>query len=316
MEQLQITQQESQIVAQKSISELMQNFISFIDAKPTTLQAYNKNLTMFYKWLNENNISEPTRKDILNFKEYLQETGHKATTIQAYINTIKQFFKWLSYEGIYKNIAENIKGAKLTKGFKKDYLRIDQIKKVLSQYQERTTQKAKRDYAIIILCLCCGLRTIELERANIKDLANSGNSQILFIQGKGKDEKSDFVKLPYEVMEALADYIQTRPDKNNTEAPLFVSCSNNSVGHRADKGSISRVIKTAFRNVGLDSDRLTAHSLRHTTATLNLLNGGTLEETQQLLRHASINTTMIYNHALEREKNESEKRIANAIFNN
>ena len=65
---------------------------------------------------------------------------------------------------------------------------------------------------------------------------------------------------------------------------------------------------------GLESDRLTAHSLRHTAATLNLLNGGTVEETQQLLDHKNINTTLIYSHALERAKNNSEQRIAKAIF--
>nr|WP_261008286.1 hypothetical protein [Staphylococcus haemolyticus] len=44
------------------------------------------------------------------------------------------------------------------------------------------------------------------------------------------------------------------------------------------------------------------------------MNGGSLEETQQLLRHSNINTTMIYLHHLERSKNQSEKRIADALF--
>ena len=78
--------------------------------------------------------------------------------------------------------------------------------------------------------------------------------------------------------------------------------------------SISRVAKESLIDIGLDSDRLTAHSFRHTAATLNLLNGGTVEETQQLLGHKNINTTLIYSHALERAKNNSEKRIAKAIF--
>ena len=78
--------------------------------------------------------------------------------------------------------------------------------------------------------------------------------------------------------------------------------------------SVSRVAKDHLIEVGLESDRLTAHSLRHTAATLNLLNGATVEETQQLLGHANINTTLIYSHALERAKNNSEHRIAKAIF--
>ena len=77
--------------------------------------------------------------------------------------------------------------------------------------------------------------------------------------------------------------------------------------------SISRIIKNRLKSAGYDSDRLTARSLRHTMATPNLLNGGGLEETQ-LLRHTSINTTMIYAHALERAGNNSEELIAAAIF--
>ena len=78
--------------------------------------------------------------------------------------------------------------------------------------------------------------------------------------------------------------------------------------------SISRAAKEYMVEIGLDDERHTAHSLRHTAATLNLLNGATLEETQQLLGHASITTTQIYAHALERANNNSEYRIAAAVF--
>ena len=78
--------------------------------------------------------------------------------------------------------------------------------------------------------------------------------------------------------------------------------------------SISRIIKDIFKVNNLDSDRLTAHSLRHTCATLNILNGGTIEETQQLLRHSNINTTMIYNQSLKRDNNNSEQRVSSVIF--
>lgn len=73
-------------------------------------------------------------------------------------------------------------------------------------------------------------------------------------------------------------------------------------------------MKTRLKQSGFNSERLTAHSLRHTAGTLNLLNGGTLEETQQLLRHNNINTTMIYLHHLEQANNQSEERITNSIF--
>ncbi|MBQ7606780.1 MAG: tyrosine-type recombinase/integrase [Desulfovibrionaceae bacterium] len=73
-------------------------------------------------------------------------------------------------------------------------------------------------------------------------------------------------------------------------------------------------MKESLIRVGLDSERLTGHSLRHTAATLNLLNGGTVEETQQLLGHRNVKTTLIYLCGLERMKNCSEERIAEVIL--
>ena len=78
--------------------------------------------------------------------------------------------------------------------------------------------------------------------------------------------------------------------------------------------SISRIAKDNMIEAGFNSSKLTAHSLRHTAAILNLLNGGSLEETQTLLRHSSPTTTSIYTHRIERLNNNSEERIASAIF--
>ena len=95
--------------------------------------------------------------------------------------------------------------------------------------------------------------------------------------------------------------------------PLFTSASNRNRHGRMTTRSISRIAKQALVNSGLNSDRLTAHSLRHTTATLNLLAGASPEETQQLLRHSSLNTTMIYSHHIDRLQNKSAARVGAAI---
>ena len=158
-----------------------------------------------------------------------------------------------------------------------------------------------------------GLRTIEVSRANIEDVRILGDSTVLYIQGKGRDEKTDYVKLPFEVEEAIRDYLNCL-GKVDVKSPLFSSTSNNNKRQRLSTRTISGIVKECLINAGFNSDRLTAHSLRHTTATTNLLNGGTLEETQQLLRHSNINTTMVYLHHMQRENNKSEERIAKAIF--
>ena len=64
-----------------------------------------------------------------------------------------------------------------------------------------------------------------------------------------------------------------------------------------------------MRKIGLNSDRLTAHSLRHTAITLALKGGATIQEAQALGRHANINTTLIYAHNIDRLTQAPERKI-------
>jgi site-specific recombinase XerD len=78
--------------------------------------------------------------------------------------------------------------------------------------------------------------------------------------------------------------------------------------------SLSRIVKNSFINTGLNSNKLTAHSLRHTAITLSLLGGASLQEAQAFAGHTNITTTQIYAHNIERANNKCEATIANAIF--
>ena len=292
-------------------TSLYDDFFNFIDVKEKSLATYKRALRQFFKYLSKHKIAQPNRQTIISFREELREE-HKPATIQAYITAVRLFFRWTALIGKYDNIADHIKGAKISREHKKDCLTVKQIKKVFNSI-DRTTIKGKRNYAILTLMITGGLRTIEVSRANIEDVRTLGDSTVLYIQGKGREEKTDYVKLPFEVEEAIRDYLNSL-GKTDLKAPLFCSTSNNNKRQRLSTRSISAIVKECLINAGFNSDRLTAHSLRHTTATTNLLNGGSLEETQQLLRHSNINTTMVYLHHIQREKNNSEERIAKAIF--
>lgn len=292
-------------------TDLFNNWIAYIDATPKTVQTYTRAVKQFVYYLQAEGISNPTRETIIAYKDSLA-ADHKATTINAYLMALKQFFKWTAQEGIYPNIAEHIKGAKLDKGFKKDYLTTKQTGKLLSTV-DTTTLKGKRDYAILALMLCTGLRTIEVARANLEDLRTVADFTALYIQGKGHTERTDYVKVPAQVEDAIRAYLNAR-GKADDKAPLFTSIAHRNTGERMTTRSISRLVKDNLIEADLNSSRLTAHSLRHTAATIALLNGATPQETQQLLRHANINTTLIYSHALERAQNNSEDKIAGAIF--
>lgn len=121
--------------------------------------------------------------------------------------------------------------------------------------------------------ISCGLRDIEVSRANIEDMRPVGDRMGLFIQGKGHSEKDDFVVLPSRIEYIIREYLSNREDEYDSDSPLFISTSNRSLNKRLSTRSISKVVKTSLRNIGLNSNRLTAHSLRHTAAKLNLLNG-------------------------------------------
>ena len=290
---------------------LYDSWISYVDASPKTIDTYQKSIKQFAVYASDNGIQQPTRDDIIAYREYLK-LNHKPTTVQAYLTAVKLFFKWTAQEGIYPNVAEHIKGAKIDTEHKKDYLTTAQSLKLLESV-DRSTLKGLRDYALLALLITTGLRTVSVINADIGDIRTAGDDTVLYYKGKGHEEKAVYSKLAEPVEEAVREYLKARGEKDRTK-PLFASIAHRNSGGRLTTRSISRIAKEHFIDIGLDSDRITAHSLRHTAATLNLLNGGTIEETRQMLDHSSINTTMIYSHALERAKNNSEKRVAAAIF--
>lgn len=287
-------------------------FIDYLDASPKTVETYKKALRQFFNYLALHGIRQPQREDVLAFRDDLKTSGLKPTTIQNYITATRIFFKWTEQERLYPNIAEHVKGAKLDKNHKKDYLTSRQTKEVLASI-ETDTEEGLRNYAILSLMVTGGLRTIEVSRANVGDLRTVGENTVLFIQGKGREEKTEYIKISAPVEKAIRTYLKER-EFTTEEQPLFTSTSNNSKGKRITTRTVSAVVKNAFKNAGYDSNRLTAHSLRHTAITLALLAGRDITEVQQFARHANLNTTMIYNHALDKAKNGCSDAITSAIF--
>jgi len=283
------------IVNDLPLEDYLYYFFKEQDLKDKTISTYNKVYKQFFKYLSINNITNPTRIDIINYKESLKTKS--PYTISTYITAVRKFFEWTEASGYYTNIAKGIKGAKLPKGFAKDTLTMTQIKDLLSSIN-LDSEIGKRDYALLNLLIMTGLRTIEVERANIEDIRQVGNKSVLYIQGKGRDGKDDFVILTNMTLKPINDYLKSRIDYTS-QSPLFIGASNNGKSRMCVE-SISRIIKTRLRSVGIDSNRLTAHSLRHTAITLSLLAGSSLQEACSLARHTNIATTQIYAHNIER----------------
>lgn len=290
--------------------ELITAFLDYADVKPNSETAYLKALKPLFRYLIAHGITEPTREDIKAYRQELLETK-KETTVNLYMTTARLFFDWTEATGLYPNIAKRLKGAKVSTDFKRDNLTSEQVKTVL-QGIDTTTPTGKRDYALIFLTVTCGLRTMEIINADVKDLTVKGNRAVLYVKGKGRDGKDAYINVSAEADKVVRDYLKDREDAE-PNAPLFTSVSNSNAGGRLTTRSVRRIVKNRFRAVGLDSERLTAHSLRHTAATLAIEGGESTEEAQIFLRHKDITTTMRYNHALDKRNNKCSEAVTAAI---
>ncbi len=293
-------------------SELVDRFVSFLDVAPRSVGTYAQALRRLFAFFSGKGIVSPRREDVLAYREELKAEGRAPSTISLYMVAARLFFRWLAQEGRYPDIAEHIKGAKLSRAHKRDYLTAGQIRAVLDGI-DRSSLQGLRDYAMVALMASCGLRTIEVSRANVGDLGTAGGSAVLYVQGKGREDKAEFVKLPEQVERAVRAYLAARGKTEETE-PLFASLSRSGAGLRLSTRSISGTVKSCMVDAGYSSKRLTAHSLRHSAVTLSLLAGRPLEEVQQFARHASVNTTLIYSHAVDAQQNACSGAVADAIF--
>ena len=319
-------------------------FIRYIDRGERTTRAYLNNLRQFVAWLNYKGITRPTRQDIILYRQYLEEehaaiaydaatgwsyrtdrTGNRykircgATTTAAYLRSISQFFRWTAAEGIYPNIAENVHAPKIRSGrHKKDALAPADVlaieRKIREQITAATTrqeeEQAKRLLAIFLLAVTAGLRTIEISRANVKDLEARNGAAWLYIWGKGHAEPDQKKPLAKEVYNAILDYLDARGSRTPA-SPLFVATGNRSGGQRLASTTISTMLKRAMQAAGYDSERLTAHSLRHTAGTNVQGLTRDLYATQRYMRHQDPRTTEIYLHG---DTDQQDAEIAQSLY--
>ena len=295
--------------------ELVEYFIATLDKKDGTVKSYYGNLKRYLRYLEQNNISKPTEKDVIQFKRKLKEANPDGgATIQKYIVVLRQFYKWCFHKGYYPNIAEGLSSEKIQSKFKRKPLDEDQIKAVLSKAVRRKNKGMveARNCALIHLLLFTGMRTVEASRANKSDIKVEKDKVYLYIRGKGRDEKDESVLVPQTAYQYLKEYL----DKRNDELePIFIDHSRNRNGNRITTKTISEAMRSLFRLVGIDDPRITAHSLRHTFATIALKNGATPQMVMMVLRHKEMNTTLIYSHNLDRENNNTELLFEKAINN-
>jgi integrase/recombinase XerC/integrase/recombinase XerD len=296
-----------EITRELKIPELVSSFLAAQDIRPISKLLYQKGLERFLAWLETTGIIRPDREAVLKFKAFLQESRLSAGTVNSYLTAVKRFFTWLESSRRYPNVAKDIKGIKQPKGHLRESPTVGQVKQMLTQIDASTLQ-GKRDFAAINLMARTGLRTIEVIRADVEDIKQEAGEALLFVQGKGRDSKDEFVLLTEASLKPILDYLKAR-GKVDPGDPLFVSASDRNGGRRLTTRTLRQISKDAFRSIGIDKKKLSAHSLRHFFATQSLKAGAPLLQVKEAMRHSSIETTQRYLHNLERVEKGAERYI-------
>lgn len=239
-------------------------------------------------------------------------------TTAQYLRSVKQFFKWTGTAGLYPDIAANVRPPKVAHGIhRRDALTIPEVLTVESSIKEnararietaaqerkdtegrtqRQDEQGARLLAMYELAVTAGLRTIELSRANVKDFEEKNGKYFLWIHGKGHTEPDEKKPLAPEVAEVVKEYLTKRGGRLAVSSPLFVATGNRHGGRRLTARTIGGLLKAALRASGINSPRITAHSLRHTAGTALFQITGDLYAVQKYMRHRDPATTEIYLH--------------------
>lgn len=344
---------------QEAVNEArIQDFIAFIDRSKKTAETYTTNLRAFLVWMKYKGITQPTRADIILYRDWLSsehmaiqadgaggwkyQTGKdgkpfkvacKPNTVALYLRSVKQLFAWMAANNLYPDITKNIHAPKVSSDdHKKDAFTAAELLEIETSIADkakaraeeartaakdaegrfnRATEQGKRLYAMYLLTVNAGLRTIELHRANVRDLEEKGGQMWIYVWGKGRTEPDQKKPIAREVADALKDYLASRADGAAKNSPLFVSTGNRSGGKRIEARTISTMLKKAMQSAGYDSERLTAHSLRHSTGTAVQELTGDIFTTQHYMRHKDPKTTEIY---LHNDTAEKEAQTAQRLF--
>ena len=304
---------EKQLESIYLLKTLFNNFLNEHDVKENSKKTYEHSFNGFLRFVQNNNVNELNKKTLLDFKSYLT-LNYSPYTANLYLGVIKQLFKYLHDTGLIKvNNVASIKRIKEPKGFKKDSLTVADVKALLTSV-DRSVITGKRDYAILLLMITTGLRTKEIVEACMGDVRQVSGQYVLYVQGKGRDSKDDYVVLNEGALKAIREY-KKELGKADDSAPLFKSFSNRNTSGKVTTKTISKMVKDRLASIGIEDERITAHSLRHTAVTLSLLAGATPQETQAMARHSDINTTLIYAHNIDRIGNAPENKILDFINN-
>ncbi|MDD7735301.1 MAG: tyrosine recombinase XerC [Bacilli bacterium] len=280
--------------------DVLKSYLEYLELQkrysPHTIDSYKRDIEKFLNFMNDEGYTYKNVDEILirNFLMKERRNNISARSNQRRLIALRKFYDYLlRYDYVDSNPFLVIRSPKVTKN-PPQVLYEQELDKLFAYNYSRTDFLAKRDQAILELLYASGLRVSELVSLTLQDIYS--RQRILKINGKGNKQRM----VPYSIkaQEALNDYILNCRNeifkKNSIENPtniLFVNDKGNPLTTRGVEYIIAKIDEKAGTNF-----KLHPHTLRHTFATHLLDNGADLRTIQELLGHASLNTTQVYTH--------------------
>lgn len=302
------------------LEPLCEAFLSDNDFSPATLKAYRIAYKYYLQYLSENKIEFAKTSDVIKYRENRRALGFSTHYIYVHICALKGLYRYLRInqkrldlapEYAY-DIMTKVQNERILPRITKPILTAQQAKQLILQTKaHRKSIWDYRNHAIIYLMITSGLSSQEIIQAKREDYQWRDGGRILFVRQKGNRTGEEFVKISKGSEMALDDYLNKRKDVNPY---LFVTTKNTSPTLSLSRTFFRRMFQAVLADAGLGDQGITPHCLRHSAATLNLLRGGSLEATRQLMRHKDIQSTLVYARHIERVRDDSENQIEKILL--
>lgn len=224
---------------------------------------------------------------IIKWKIFMDSIGNTSSTQASNIGRFRQVIKYLKKHKYEVMDPDDITSPKVIRK-PPQYLVYDEVKRLIE------AAECLRDKAIIACFFSTGCRLTELLDLN-RDSVKNGKAMVVGKNGKFRPVYFDECALDY-----LRAYFSTRTDYCK---PLFISAQM----RRITGSRVQQLLHIYADKAGIDKI-VHPHIMRHSFATDLLENGADIRTIQELLGHASIQTTQIYTHVTEKRKENIYKK--------
>ena len=245
-----------------------------------SVSSYLYRLKYFLLWLPVP-VEEATPAYVKRYLDLLLEQKLAAKTINERLVAIRSFYRYLREEENLNidNPARSGMALRMAKPLPRNIRHSD-----LELFFATITKK--RDRAMFMLMLRCGLRVEEVANLSLDDI-DYQCSQIVVRCGKGGKDRTTYFNT--DAGSALAAYLRIRPPTRVQK--IFLVEKGSFKGKPLSVRGIQKRMEYYSKKSGVS---ITCHQLRHTMATQLLNNGADIVAIQELLGHAKIELTMRY----------------------